>query len=569
MQSMANRYPGDCRHCGQHVAAEEGLALKDNPDSRWEVGHDGECPLNPHNPHDVPTWTVGGGEGYGARPYRPGDTLRAQWWPRDDTPGPESVPGATQVSESTGRVSGIVTVVTARQRYYADEGMSFGVGDDQGHYYSAQVRAATDDEAASVLAAEARKTAKGELQKRLKHLLAWRYSTVPDAEPPPAGSPELDAVMSLPQVPLRPHDDTRLYSDELYLDEAGGWLWTVVHNGMDGDDWAANNIPGHIAHRHPLTDQRRQLVADLRAMYASVEQWRKAGVPDDAAQLLMGAGIDLHDITAYQCAVTITSLADAHAYLARAPQQWVDAQWEWPRGRRWPAADAARLADAGIIHEQAETLRAAGFGTVEDILAARPPQLPGTAGRYILNNCKIGAATQITDDPAEAQKRLDRDPASWQHWVHVPDITALHVARRDWQLWSNDELTIGSWCERREHRERRRSLTTAAETAIGVLAAAANPDARDRAVWQPLLDAVDHQRETITEDSVDGFSSGEFSELIRHSITLQDGTISHLWEVVTGWWYYGEDADVTEEHWISTSEDRARSRYREHRPQRR
>lgn len=273
MDRIVNRYSGSCRRCGQEVAAGAGAAVKVDPQSRWEVEHDGECPTNPHNPSGVPTWTIGGGEGYGYQPFVPGASLRKEWWTNSRGPEHDAVPGGVLVSDNgeNRRVSGVITVVAANERYYADEGMSFGVGDEQGHYYSAQVRAATDEEAAPVLEAEARRAARKELGDRVGRLLAWRHGRVEDAERPPAGSPDLGGLRSLPQVPLRQHDNTLLYADELYLDEPGGWLWTVVHNGMDGDTWDANNLPGHIAARHPLTSERRQLVADLRAEFAPAE----------------------------------------------------------------------------------------------------------------------------------------------------------------------------------------------------------------------------------------------------------------------------------------------------------
>lgn len=78
-------------------------------------------------------------------------------------------------------------------------------------------------------------------------------------------------------------------ADELLLDEPGGCLWAVVHNSMDGGDWSANNIPGHLAVRHPLTTERRELVADLRVMFDSLEEWTRAGIPEDAARILIRA----------------------------------------------------------------------------------------------------------------------------------------------------------------------------------------------------------------------------------------------------------------------------------------
>jgi hypothetical protein len=46
-------------------------------------------------------------------------------------------------------------------------------------------------------------------------------------------------------------------------------VWTLVHNGDDGDDWSANNVGRYIGWRHPLTDARRQLIDELRAEYGS------------------------------------------------------------------------------------------------------------------------------------------------------------------------------------------------------------------------------------------------------------------------------------------------------------
>jgi hypothetical protein len=450
--------------------------------------------------------------------------------------------------------------------------MSFGVGDEQGYYHSAQVRAATAEEAAPILAAEARRAARKELATRLKRLLGFGYARPEDAEYLARGHTELEGVRTLPQVPLRRHDDTKLYADELYVDERGGWLWTVAHNGMDGDDFSVNNLPGHIVLRHPLTDERRQLVADLRATFASTEEWTRAGIPVEAAEVLLRAGIQLHEVTSARVAVTIGSVADADAFLSRDQQQWSQARWEWPKGRRWPASDAARLADAGISHERAEHLRGSGLGTVEEILAAAPPQLPDTPGRYVLRHCQIGPRIQVTDDPAQARTQLERDPATWAHWEHVPDITAVHVATHDtrwgWQLWSDDSLSVGYWCDppNSAQRSRPKSLSEAAEKAIDLLVSAKNQQLQDNTVWQPLLNAVEFRTETITEEEseVSG-SSGETSALIRHDITLADGSTRTLWDVVTGWWYHGEDADAGEDHWVTDHESAAQSYYQSHR----
>ncbi|GAA2679566.1 MULTISPECIES: hypothetical protein [Actinosynnema] len=571
-RSIVNQHAGTCRLCDQDVPAETGLAVKgDEPCSTWQVEHAGSCPPHRHNPDSAPTWEISGGEGYGRQPFTPGASQREQWWTRGGGPGPDAVPGGEVVDESRDgnrQVCGVVTVVTARQRHYAEDGMSFGVGDEEGHIYWARVRAATETEAAPVLEAEVRQARRRELDARRRRLLDWSVGGAPDAWRPGRGTPELEGLRALPQVPLRPYDQRPLYGDELLLDEPGGWLWTVVHNGSDGADFSANNIGGHIATRHPLTDERRRLVADLGAEYGSAYEWDRAGVPDPAAWVLAEADVLPHEVTAPHCAVTITDVSDARAYLARTPRQWAQAGWELLSGRRWPATQAAELADAGIGHAQAERLRAAGVATVQQMLADGPPRVPDVAGRFVLSECTIGARVQVTDDPQEARRQLERDPGARAHPPHVPGVTATHVRTSvgvQWQLWSDGALSIGHWLQSGEGgRERPVSLSPAAETVLDLVVAAGNPEVRDRAVWHPLLTATGHRAMRVDGRERTG---GEL-ELVRHEVTLADGTVRLLWEVATWWSQRGEDGDEERISWISADEATARMRLLGHPPRR-
>ncbi|ACU38398.1 hypothetical protein [Actinosynnema mirum] len=556
---VINRYAGTCRLCGRDVPAEGGLAVKQSSGSAWEVEHDGGCPPNPHNPGGAPTWEVGGGEGYGQEPFTTGATTREQWWTGRGGPAPEEVPGGALVSEREGsrQVSGVVTVVTAREHYYAEDGLVHGVGRDSGFFFSARVRAATEAEAAPVLEAEAHQAVREELSARCARLLDWLVGRVPDAWRPPFGDPTLEGLPALARVPLRPHEQQPPHGDELLLDEAGGRLWTVVHHGGDGDDFSLNNVRGHIATCHPLTDERRRLVADLRAEYGSAYEWARAGIAPAPARVLADAGVLPHQVTGHDCAVSITDVRDATAYLARTPDQWAQAGWAWPRGRRWPAAQAGLLADAGIGHERAEQLRAAGHTTVEQALAAAPPQVPTTTGRFVLRGCTVGPRVQITDDPHEARRCLEHDPGAWSRWEHVPDVTVLHVksfADTGWQLWSDGALSIGYWCAPSES-GRPLSLSPAAEELLDLVVTAGNPEIRDRAVWHPLLTATTHRVVRVDgREESDGSDTG----LVRHDVTLADGTAYVLWEVLTRWQHHGQDYDEGESRWISADEAAAR-----------
>ncbi|GAA2679582.1 MULTISPECIES: hypothetical protein [Actinosynnema] len=209
---IVNRYAGLCRLYHQDVPASTGIAVKDDePHAPWQVEHAEDCPPNPHNPDDTPTWDIDGGEGYGREPFISGASRREQWWTGRGGPGPDAVPGGLFLDEDRDedrRVFGVVTMVTAHARYYSEEGMSFGVGDEEGYYYyySARVRAATEQEAAPVLEAEARHKARSDLETRRKSLLRWMVGDVADARHPERGAPELESLHALPQVPLRPYD---------------------------------------------------------------------------------------------------------------------------------------------------------------------------------------------------------------------------------------------------------------------------------------------------------------------------------------------------------------------------
>lgn len=59
--------------------------------------------------------------------------------------------------------------------------------------------------------------------------------------------------------------------DELHVDEQAGVAWFLRYNGHDGDNWSLNNHGSFIARRVPLTEERAQLMADLRAEYSPDE----------------------------------------------------------------------------------------------------------------------------------------------------------------------------------------------------------------------------------------------------------------------------------------------------------
>lgn len=99
-----------------------------------------------------------------------------------------------------------------------------------------------------------------------------RYAEwVPADQVPPLGA--MDPVPIAPPA-SRPSG----HADRLVVDADAGQIWTLVYNGADGDDWSRSNHGTEIALRHPLTPERAQLVAELRAEYQDTEEYRAAGV---------------------------------------------------------------------------------------------------------------------------------------------------------------------------------------------------------------------------------------------------------------------------------------------------
>lgn len=123
------KYDGKCRKCGQSIRAGEQIEW-----SRESGAGHVTCPAKKETAptFDGPTYKLYGGSGYGCRGWRVGSVFaanpkhRAEGWPE------------------------FVTILTASSRCVYEDGLSFGVGDDEGTLYSATARAATEEEAVPV-----------------------------------------------------------------------------------------------------------------------------------------------------------------------------------------------------------------------------------------------------------------------------------------------------------------------------------------------------------------------------------------------------------------------------------
>jgi hypothetical protein len=151
-------------------------------------------------------------------------------------------------------------VLTASQRYIREDGLSFGVGDESGYVYSATCRAATDEESkplrAAIAASRARIKAGDELQHISRRIIAegeW---------PEPAGgqiTPEGETI------PIG--SGQTIYGGGRWFVVGPEYIWLVINNGADGDDWSANNVrtggAGAIGRRVPATPELAEQIKSL------------------------------------------------------------------------------------------------------------------------------------------------------------------------------------------------------------------------------------------------------------------------------------------------------------------
>jgi hypothetical protein len=188
------------------------------------------CPEQEEAPY-----RLGGGSGYGCRGWQKGQTMKsserhiADGWPE------------------------YVTVVSSSREYVREDGMSFGVGDESGYYYSARCREATGEEAAPVR----ERIAKANRARRLTEIknIIREAGERPDVEHSTEGK--------------RYFDSQNIYGGGDWLVVGPEWIWYVRNNGMDGDNWAANNVrtggAGAIGWRVPRTEELAEEIVALAA----------------------------------------------------------------------------------------------------------------------------------------------------------------------------------------------------------------------------------------------------------------------------------------------------------------
>lgn len=210
----------------------------------------------------VPTFQLTGGSGYGCLGWEKGQVIHNS---------------ADRIAKGE---PAYLTIVKASARWIREDGMSFGVGDEDGYYYTATAREATADEAAPVIAEELALSVRREARKALEQA---GQEIIQTGERPE----ELSTPEGVELGVLNP--ESLPYGGGSWFVIGDEFIWFVKNNGHDGDFWANNNVrtagAGAIGWKVPYTHALHMRLAKLdRDLYG--ESTANATGPKEAAEAL-------------------------------------------------------------------------------------------------------------------------------------------------------------------------------------------------------------------------------------------------------------------------------------------
>lgn len=210
-----------------------------NDERRWYITGDVPSALKRYVELPLPevSFPVSGGSGYGYSDFVVGKVMLAP------------VGGVTQY----------IVPLRSRKRYFREDGLSFGVGEDTGYIYSADVRFATKDE---IEGSDIYREGQRWKMRAASHSVALAASAL---------------IRKSRDAPEDARDLTK-EGERLVIEEnlygGGGsfliqkdWIWYLEYNGADGDDWSVNNLPGKIGWRIP----RNEGLVDVLRLAAKVK----------------------------------------------------------------------------------------------------------------------------------------------------------------------------------------------------------------------------------------------------------------------------------------------------------
>ncbi len=583
---MKSRYAGQCATTGASYPAGTEIV---KGSQGWEIADPAAfgIDMTPAPIH------ISQGEGYGEG-FRAGQTLRHKSF------------------------DGIITVVRAGSTYYAEDGWSLGVGDEEGRVFWADCREATAEEAAPALAAEAAARARREQAADYARLFATVDGEYVSRE---------DIGGTRQGTRLKIDGGFTLYGGgtELLVEASGEWAWVLTNNGADGDDWSRNNWgtggAGAIARRYALTPERLALLRGLPggdALTRTKEERREEvllRLRDRALENESEAVRALFEQTPLGGGKAVPSVwALLGGVLVGMPLDVGDRDDSeiYLRAKHIPADDIHSLGIDSSDNASAVYLAFAAAPALVSALRALWPDWVGTQqpGRFMVD----GSCRYLADNAADALRAANtwRVPVNGPPRVegryagpHITVKPGASLVSLDTRIaiWSDGHtsrlsgglgLQLWSDARKRQDDERRDAEAAAsgkqpngiahweridshyAKGGFPPIPAAAQvpalPEAASRLVqtalgttgwresgrYKQLLDVVSAAPETLDTVSYSGPGWSEERTLTRLAVVHADGAEETLYQVKLEWGSMGEDGDAGEDVSLFETEAQAR-----------
>lgn len=234
--TITAKFPGKCRNCGAVILVGDRIEWTKG----WGAAHI-KCPEKQKMVEPENSIKIHGGSGYGCHGWSIGQVIKNPYHGND-----------YYGVDAGKRVPEFLMVLSAREHYCREEGMSFGVGDDEGYTYGATCRPATDEESAPLRAEIEKRQQAENRKKQLRDLadLIQKTGEYPGGDNVPEGD--------------RLHDTQDIYGGGSWFVICPEWIWYCQNNGMDGDNWGRNNVltggAGAIGYRIPFTPEIEKLI---------------------------------------------------------------------------------------------------------------------------------------------------------------------------------------------------------------------------------------------------------------------------------------------------------------------
>lgn len=497
------------------------------------------------------TYHLDRGSGYGGVPYSVGQVLR-----NSDRRIAQGEPEYLFVEK-------------AGQRYYREEGMSFGVGDESGYAYWATARPATDEESRPLREAREQKVRALALQARKGELVEQIKRA--GARPPGPVSPEQEPGA------YRIFDTQNIHGGGDWIVISDSSVWFCRNNGHDGDAWSHNNvrtggagaIGWRVAHDQGLVSELLEIEAALQPDAAARRR------PDGASRAYAALFAQHVDPALWPPPIPLESCSRGYA--------WVSAGADTPALIGYASDGTLRLAVPAHVPYPSPYGEAKGFSTAymgcdyallayeasPARIAAYEAQLPAWATLDVVRSC----TSRAPEAPGGAEGCFILPlQGSWRPVAatareairgcgeclladvkYRPNATLLYVHKSDdnpWTLWRVQEAAGSRLGAVRGH-----CLSSLAEPLHVVSPAASDLIAvglrqqywREGSRWQQFLDVA-----TVEERSIDRYERHRsYSGDEVHLDEIQARTTGRqeygLFRVREHGWAMGEDGDEWKE----------------------